>query len=395
MSGLFGGGEADKSQRRQQRYAAQAIDSAQDQINTKKILELIKQARPTLATGVSDAQAQAAQTIAGAQGDIAKYLGAGSGLISSERDRLASIATQLSGGLKPVDYQGPGYGIKINNDGTIAMNRTGETQGFIDKLLSGMAGSDAAYGDLLSQITPGFGRLTEARKTDIENQARAATGNLREQLARRRVLGASFAEDQVRGLQAQYDQMRDQAIAESMVEELKMTGDVITARTNAWQQAIADGLSQLQFEGNIGAQLTTQVSASLQQLQAMQIDVAKLSAALTEMGVNLNQTGMTVGADLSKFGAGLNTDLAKLGIAGNVDLTSLGAQLMSAGQLGKANVGGNLSGQVISSFPSYAELASQEAAGPMELVGLLGGSLLTGGAGSFGSKLGNAIFGGK
>ena len=394
MGSLFGGeDDIRQSQAAQQAYAQKATKRALRQIDPAKVVSLLDAERPRLTQGVTDAQAQAAQGIANAQSNIAGYLGLGGGLISSERDRLASLATQLQGGLKPVDYRGPGYGIQINNDGTIAMNRTGEAQGFIDKLLAGMATDDEAFGGLLSQITPGFGKLTEARKKDIEDQARSATGNLREQLARRKVLGASFAEDQVRGLQAQYDKMRDQAIAESTIEELKMTGEVITSRTNARQQAIATGLSQIQFEGNIGAELTAQVSSSLQQLQQMQLDVAKLSAAMTEMGVDLTKTGLAADTQLAQQGVQTGADLAKLGVAGSLDLSQSSGQLTSAGQIARGNIAGNIGNTVVGSFPQYAQLQQEAAAGPWQLGGTLLGAAMTGGSGGAagGSLLGNLL----
>lgn len=254
--------------------------------------------------------------------------------LSAERERLSSS------GLTPVSFGGPGYGINIDNSGNIAMNRTPESQGVMDKLLGGLNTDEQAYSDLLTQIRPGFGRLTNARVGEIKNAATKAVGNLRDQLARRRVAGASFANDQVGSLQAEYDRMTEQAIAESMVEELKMTGDVIGARTQARNQTLAQAFDQTQFEGTIGANLLMNTQKNMQDIQTMMVDLTKTIADI-ELRARLgNQASAT-----------------------------------------------SLSGTYLGQGSEFAGLKAQEAAAPGNFVGQLAGTAL-------GSYLGNpAVFG--
>lgn len=223
--------------------------------------------------------------------------------LTAEKDRLQKQ------GLLPVSYTGPGHFIGFDSGGNITMNRTGEAQGFMDKLLSGMATDEAGFGSLLSQIAPGFGRLTMARGQEIDNARDRAVGNLREQLAKRRVLGASFANDQIGSLERQYMLDKDKALAESIVQEMEMTNQVIQARSEARNKAISTGLAEIQFETGVGAQLTQSVSANLQNLQTAMTDLVKLAATISAQGQIAKGN---ISANLGNTGIASQTDFANL-----------------------------------------------------------------------------------
>jgi len=231
--------------------------------------------------------------------------------------------------IKPVSFAGPGLGINISSTGDITMNRTPEAQGVMDRLLSGMNVDEAAYSDLLSQIRPGFGRLTDARTKEISRAAERAVGNLRDNLARRNMAGASFAEQQIGSLQAEFAALEDKARAESIVEELKMTNDVISSRTQARNQSIATAWDQIQFEGNLGGQLLQSVMAGMNNAQMAMVDLAKTIA--------------DVKLQIQKARAGVITDFG-------TTFTSQGSE--------------------------FADIASQEAAGPGQLIGTATGTAL-------------------
>ena len=255
--------------------------------------------------------------------------------LDAERERLR---TQ---GITPFSYQGPGYGINIDNTGNIGMTRTAESQGVMDRLLGGLSTDEAAYGDLLSQITPGFGRLSNARRDEIERAAQKGVGNLRDQLARRRVAGSSFANDQIGSLRAEYDALKEKSLAESMVQELQMTQDVIGARTNARNATISQAFQNIQFEGNLGGQLMQSVLGNMNNLQMAQVELAKTAALIQ--------------ADIQKARANVVTTM-----------------------------GSTMTGQA----SDFANIQAQIDAGPGQLIGQIGGTAL-------GAYLGNpAAFGG-
>lgn len=303
MGSLFGKGEAAKGQKNLERQTAQFTKKGLAQLNATPILDRL----------------------------------------DTERLRLQN------NGITPFSSLGPGFGINISEAGDINMSRTPETQGFMNRLLTGLNTDESAFGDLLSQITPGFGRLTNARREELRRAQEKSVGNLRDQLARRRVAGASFANDQIGSLESEFAALTDKAISESMVEELKLTGDVIGARTQARNQTISQALSQIQFEGNIGASLTQSVLANMNNLQLAQVELA--------------QTAAGIEAEIQKARAGVVTNLGTT-------------------QTGQAS--------------NFANIASQEAAGPGQLIG----SVLGTGVGAFlgnpglGFSLGSSLFGG-
>jgi hypothetical protein len=293
MSGLFGGDTAKNSQRQQQKYASQQ----QSSINKKL-------------TKATD------QTY---------------NMLFDQQNKLANNT------ISPFYSQMPGYNLEtgMNNGQTFAnVSRTGETQGFMDRLMAGLGADENSYQDLLSQIRPGFGRLSEAQQEQIKNSYAQRYGDLRSQLARRRVLGSSFANADLERMNLERDQQMRASMAESMVQELKMTGDVLKAQTDSRNQTIQTAFSQLQFEGNLGINLTNMVMQSMNEnLQAQQ------------------------------------------------DLIKLAANVKMQGSLGAANISGSLASTVTSSFPGYAELQSNIDAGPMNFLGTVLGAGATAYAG--------------
>ena len=394
MSGIFGGGEAKKGQAAQtkatKKYANQLKDLADRnrsdvQEAAAKIGPAVTAAQGAVTTGIGDERAR-----------LAASLAAQLGLIGDERARLGDFynsATSGMTGINPVNYAGPGYGINIGANGNINVSRNADTQGWIDRLLSGTATDEAAYTENLGRVTPGFGELTNSRLTDVENKRYSDIGNLREQLAKRRVLGASFADNEIANRELMWQQERDKVIAESKIAEIEMTTNLIKQRSDTRLANVTQGLQQIQFEGNLGNELTQGVMQVFDHLKTMQVDIAKLfatlSTGLTELGVNATGDAAARNVDLTKLGTLTNAELAQLGITAPLDAARIASG--TAGQLISST--GGLQSTTLGSYPAFAELASQEAAGPFNLIGQLLGLGLTGGA-SGGSGLLSNIFSG-
>jgi hypothetical protein len=248
------------------------------------------------------------------------------GMLMDENEKLALHK------LSPFYANMPGYGFETGMDGDKAfgkVTRSGETQGFMDRLLAGLGADESSYQELLSQIRPGFGRLSEATQEQIRNQYAKRFGDLREQLGRRRVLGSSFSNAELDRMKLEEDQQTRLAMSQAMIEELKMTSDVLKSQTDSRNQTIQTAFSQLQFEGNLGINLTNMVMASMNEnLQAQQ------------------------------------------------DLIKLAAGVKMQGTLGAANIQGQLANTVTGSFPGYAEMQNAEDAAFPQFVATLGGAAL-------------------
>ncbi len=305
MSGIFGGGTADKYNNKQAKMIKDQQNKALDQIDLRKAT----------------------------QGLDAEY------------KRL-----QDGGGFRPVSYTGPGHNIGISSTGAISMNRTPEAQGFMDQLMNGLGTDESGFSNLLSQIAPGFGKLSTARGQEIDNAREKAVGNLREQLAKRRVLGASFANDQIGSLERQYMQDKDAALADSITKEMDMTNQVLQARTQARNQTITTGLNEIQFESNIGAQLLQTTSANMQNLQSAMTDLVKLKATIIGQG------------QIAK--GNISANLGNTGIAAQTDFANLDSQEQAApGQLLGTILGAGLGGWATGGFSGIGNLFGTAGAG--------------------------------
>jgi len=85
---------------------------------------------------------------------------------------------------------------------------------------------DRAIGDteqLIGQVEPGVGGLTESRLEQIEDSRQRAVGNLRENMNRRRLLGSSFASDALTRRNMEFARQKEQAQAESFLKEMDLT----------------------------------------------------------------------------------------------------------------------------------------------------------------------------
>lgn len=119
------------------------------------------------------------------------------------------------------------------------------------------------FRDLRKDVRPGFGRLTRARVEAIRTTGRRVVGNLRESLGRRRVLGSTFASREIASQESEFGRQEEVARAESFLQELGLTSQLITEEFNSSIGAVRDVLQQLNFETTIGANLSTAASAQI------------------------------------------------------------------------------------------------------------------------------------
>lgn len=125
-------------------------------------------------------------------------------------------------------------------------------------------------GGLLGRVRPGFGNLTEARVNAIQDARRRTIGDLRENLARRRVLGSSFAQDAETRAMAEFARLEEQARAQSFLEELDLTSRLLDRQTELNVANFQAGLAELNLEAETGANMAAggaQVLSGLAQAQ--------------------------------------------------------------------------------------------------------------------------------
>lgn len=133
----------------------------------------------------------------------------------------------------------------------------------LTNLRSGLrAQGNAAFGRLSSareglsdQVAPGFGRLSEARRANLQSRLsalrdtrRRTVGNVREQLARRRLGGSSFQQSQVAEAEAEFarqeDQLRaeaGQAEAQAFIDELGLSRELLSDQERTELESLGFG----------------------------------------------------------------------------------------------------------------------------------------------------------
>jgi hypothetical protein len=177
---------------------------------------------------------------------------------------------------------------RVNGQDPNALNRIQATD--LPANSAGLGGLRGNIASLREQVRPGFGRLTEARVTAVRNAGAESIGNLRESLARRGVMGSSFANDAETRVRLATSQDEQLARAEAFVGEMSMQlglnqedrailgqqAAVLNQRASIIAQTLDRELQELSVAGNIrnglNAAITQQASqmATLQALQMQQ-----------------------------------------------------------------------------------------------------------------------------
>ncbi|MQA65040.1 MAG: hypothetical protein GEU76_03930 [Alphaproteobacteria bacterium] len=110
--------------------------------------------------------------------------------------------------------------------------------GNIPALRAGIQGLRGDFSNLRAQVVPGFGALTEARVKSIRDAASESIGNLRETMARRNVLGSSFATDTESRTRLAFAQEESNVRAEAKVAEIGATQQLISDELNTYAQEL-------------------------------------------------------------------------------------------------------------------------------------------------------------
>jgi len=159
--------------------------------------------------------------------------------------------TQVGGnsGLVPFDagglslrYQPKSGAVRVTSDAARTNLVNNQSSSFLNQasgIRSGIQPVNAAYTSNINDITeqlgrvaPGFGDLTKARVNTIQNAGRASASDLRSNLAKRRVLGSSFADDAMTRNQMEFAQQEEAARAQSFLEEMDLQNQLSTQRFN-------------------------------------------------------------------------------------------------------------------------------------------------------------------
>lgn len=153
---------------------------------------------------------------------------------------------------------------------------------------------------LRGQVTPGFGRLTESRLAQVEDVRRRSIGNLRDNLARRRVLGSSFAGDALTRAEAEFGRESDRVTAESFLEELSLNNQLLNQEFEARRGEFQTFVDELNLQAEVGTQLSSAASSQLQENARLRAELA-----IGEAQGRGSFLGQAIGPISSSIGSGV------------------------------------------------------------------------------------------
>lgn len=181
----------------------------------------------------------------------------------------SSSPTQPLQQFKPSGFTGGGLSASFDPSGNLTLAPTAARLGAVGGLGTTFGAAADEFGRMRSTVAPGVSDLRAQRLREIENARNAAVGNLRENLARRRVLGSSFGQDALTRAEAEFGGLRDKAAAESFLQEFEMTNRLIGQEFDARRQQFETGINELNLEAGIAANLTAGATKAMGEAATM------------------------------------------------------------------------------------------------------------------------------
>lgn len=255
----------------------------------------------------------------------------------------------------PASFAGGGLTGSFANN-TYSVSPTGDRSAAVGGVANTFGQQAQDIGNLRQQFAPGFSALRQAQMTALNNNRTQGLGNLRDNLAQRRVLGSSFAQNSLATADQEYQQQIAQTMAQTFLTELSAQQQLIQQQYTAARGQFQSSLDEMNLEAGITTQLTGQATAALSsaattqaqldmQAQTKNADIqlqnAKMSFdAQTNNANNTMKTlggiGSLAGLALAPFTGGLSLGLS--GLLGGASFLSSGSAIPGAS--GPTSVGG-------------------------------------------------------
>jgi hypothetical protein len=182
--------------------------------------------------------------------------------------------------------------------GNLSVMPTAERLALI-KNISDVLGLQAGeLGGLRSKVAPGMSDLRAARLAEIENARERSIGNLRDNLARRRVLGSSFGQDALSRGEAEFANLRQKTAAETFMQELELTNNLVNQEFAARRQTFQVGLDDMNLQADVATKLTAKATETMGQNARLmaQLNVLEQQAAGKFFGDALQPVSKGIGA---------------------------------------------------------------------------------------------------
>lgn len=209
------------------------------------------------------------------------------------------------GGLpQSIAFNSPGFGGSVvTHPGGISggIQRTGSLaqRQFDERSVRILGDLDTLRGTL----TPGFSALRRARAAEVDNARNRAVGNLRDNLARRRVEGSSFAQNAF--IRAERDFAEEAAAqqAQSFLEETAANQALLQQEHATIAAGIQRELQELQIATGFVNQATSIINRNLQFEEQLAAENAAGQGALLGSIARLGLAAFSAGGPFGRGGA--------------------------------------------------------------------------------------------
>jgi hypothetical protein len=167
---------------------------------------------------------------------------------------------------KPVGFDAGGLDASFNKKNKkFSVSQSEERLGRVASLADVFRGGGRELEALQPIVAPGFSQLRNSRLQQIESDRTRTIGNLSDNLARRRVSGSSFGVDALARAEREFSDQKDRVIAETTLQELAMTDQLIKEKTQMDAQAIQTFITEYNIQADIALQLSTNATSNLAQ----------------------------------------------------------------------------------------------------------------------------------
>lgn len=155
---------------------------------------------------------------------------------------------------KPVGFNTGGLSGSFNErTNTFGITRSSALTQGLESLQTRLGQRSTEFANLRKRVSGGFGDVVRSRVDAIRNAASRTIGNLREELGKRRVLGSSFAQREIAGIEASFVVGEERARAEGAIQELGLEATFIDQQFQASVAAAQTVVDQFNFEAQLGA----------------------------------------------------------------------------------------------------------------------------------------------
>ena len=214
------------------------------------------------------------------------------------RVRVPQISTQFpsfnAGGLRAT---ASGNNVRVSSGG--------QRGRFVRDLSRSFGRQADALSDLRGRVAPGVSDLRASRLQAVEDARNRSIGNLRENLQRRRVLGSSFGADAIGRQEAEFAREAERVEAESFLQELDLTQQLLAQETQARGAAFQTRLNELNLQTDLAADIQSRIAGDLNNNARFQAQLALQAGRFNAQSAQQSQAGFgqLAGQGLSGVGS--------------------------------------------------------------------------------------------